>query len=141
MSFLDKYFLFLNNSPFWRIKSFASGRTIVYYVISKYLLCQFFSILWWVFYYSQNYSVLFICSAPTFTHQLTLSARKSTWILRWYKRFSSYRAVNTLRLGYTTIQSMLCMGKITAFCDIYSNPNRALCGENEEFLSVEVRST
>jgi len=69
MSFLYKYLFFnlfvLEN---WCV---AGGRAVGCYVICKYLWCQVLSILWWIFNYAQNNSLLFICTAPTVTHQLS----------------------------------------------------------------------
>jgi proteasome assembly chaperone (PAC2) family protein len=54
------------------------------------------------------------------------------------KRYSPYRAVNTLRLGYKkTSQLMLCREIIAVCSEIHTKHINTLCGQNVVFLNAK----
>jgi hypothetical protein len=55
-----------------------------------------------------------VCKARS-EGQVLLELERQRLTLKYILRYSSYRAVNTLRLGYKTSQLMLCV-EITAVC-------------------------
>ena len=52
-------------------------------------------------------------------------------------RYSSYRAVNTLRLGYKNRQLMLYSEIIAVYSQIHTKHINTLCGQNVELLNVK----
>jgi hypothetical protein len=54
------------------------------------------------------------------------------------RKFSPYRAVNTLRLCYKKTNQLLLYREIIAVCsDIHTNHTSTLCGQNVELLDVK----
>jgi hypothetical protein len=68
------------------------------------------------------------------TENRALNPLKTPNSLEFYI-ISSYRAVNTLRIGYKTSQLMLYREIIAVYSDIHTQHINALCGPNVEFLN------
>jgi hypothetical protein len=61
--------------------------------------------------------------------------------LNYVKRFNSYRAVNTFRLGYKTSQLMLYREIIAVCSEIHTKHINTLSGQNVEFVNVKPGGT
>jgi hypothetical protein len=61
--------------------------------------------------------------------------------LNYIERFSSYLAVNTLRLGYKNHQLMLYREIIAVCFEIHTKHINTLCGQNVEFVNVKPGGT
>jgi hypothetical protein len=76
--------------------------------------------------------IIAVCSQIHTKHINTLCGQNVEFV----NVFSSYRAVNTLRLGYKTSQLMLYSEIIAVCSEIRTKHTNTLCGQNVEFVNV-----